>query len=106
MEDVKKRQQIPAFGSWNCCDEVPITEYFESVRRTGLIQANFFGGDGEDLFKRNKGGGGKDEMKQYERERRKPKPSGGDLYKIPPEDLYQGPKKASVLFEILIHEMG
>ncbi|XP_010926680.1 uncharacterized protein [Elaeis guineensis] len=112
MEDVKKRRQIPAFGSWNCCDEVPITEYFESVRVTGLIQANFFEGDGEDLFKvvlpqhqqhqrkRKKGGGGKEGMEQYERERRKPKPLAGDLYMIPSEDLYQGPNKKKVLWNL------
>lgn len=49
---------------------------------------------------RKKGGGGGEGKKQYEKERRNPKPADEDLYKIPPELLYQAPKKASVLYEM------
>lgn len=50
-------------------------------------------------LQRKKGGVGREGMEQYEKERRKPKPVGEDLYRIPLEDLYQAPKKASALFE-------
>ncbi|XP_010911630.1 uncharacterized protein [Elaeis guineensis] len=106
MEDVKKWRQVPAFGSWNFCDEDPIAKYFGPVRGAGLIQAHFFGEDGKVVFKvvsqqhqgkRKKGGGKREGMQQYEKERRKPKPVDEDLYKIPPELLYQAPKKKKLL---------
>ncbi|XP_010926648.1 uncharacterized protein [Elaeis guineensis] len=109
MEDVKNRQQVPAFGSWNFCDEVPITECFETAMGAGLIRAHFFVGDGEDLFKvvppqqqrkRKKGGGVRGGVKQYDKEWKKPKPVDEDLYKIPPELLYKMPKKKKLLWNL------
>ncbi|EHA8592141.1 putative nuclear receptor subfamily 4 group A member 3-like [Cocos nucifera] len=109
MEDVKKWRQVPAFGSWNFYDEDPIAKYFGPVRGAGLIQAHFCGEDGKVVFKvvsqqyqrkRKKGGGRREGMQQYEKERiRKPKPVDEDLYKIPPELLYQAPKKAKEVAE-------
>ncbi|XP_073003893.1 uncharacterized protein [Typha latifolia] len=97
MEEVKKRQQIPPFGSWNFCDEIPITQYFESA-------AIFFGGEGEDLFKvvkptklhhdyHNKKG--KKGGVRREEGKKKPKRVDEDLYKVPPELLYQMPKRTT-----------
>ncbi|XP_017697910.2 uncharacterized protein LOC103705732 [Phoenix dactylifera] len=108
MEDANKRQQVPAFGSWNFCDEVPITECFETAMGAGLIRARFFVGDGEDLFKvvqpqqqqqqhhlrkGKKRGRGREGVKQYDEEWKKPKPVDEDLYKIPPDLLYKMPRK-------------
>ncbi|PKA57757.1 hypothetical protein AXF42_Ash015134 [Apostasia shenzhenica] len=47
MEDMKKFE-MPAFGNWEYCGEMPITQYFESARQPGLDRACFFE---EDLFK-------------------------------------------------------
>lgn len=45
-----KRVQIPAFGNWDYCDAMPITQYFESAMQAGLIRGHFFAED-TDLFK-------------------------------------------------------
>ncbi|CAL9184792.1 unnamed protein product [Musa hybrid cultivar] len=45
-----KSHQFPAFGCWDHCDELPITQYFESAVQAGLIGRHYFGEDG-DLFK-------------------------------------------------------
>ncbi|WOL03694.1 hypothetical protein Cni_G12414 [Canna indica] len=98
MEDVVRRHQVPAFGHWNFSfydDETPISQYFES---------RFCGGDGGDLFKfevlspckdepRTKGKKGGKKMKYVEEKVRKAKAVDEDLYKIPPELLYQMPNK-------------
>ncbi|XP_008800983.2 uncharacterized protein LOC103715205 [Phoenix dactylifera] len=115
MEGGKKWRQVPAFGSWNFCDEARFAQYFESVRGAGLIQAHFFGGDGKVLFevvsqqhqrKRKKGGGRREGMKQYEKERKKPEAVDEDLYKIPPELLYQAPKKKKLLWNLWARCLG
>lgn len=36
-----KRWQIPTFGNWDYSDEMPITQYFESARKAGLVRAGF-----------------------------------------------------------------
>nr|XP_010927649.1 uncharacterized protein LOC105049627 [Elaeis guineensis] len=111
MENAKKRRQVPAFGSWNFCDDIPITEYFESAMEAGLIHSHFFGGDGEELSKvvspqqqkhhrkGKKGQGGRERAKQYE-EWKKTKPVEEDLYKIPPELLRKIPKKKKLLWNL------
>ncbi|XP_020099513.1 uncharacterized protein LOC109717951 isoform X2 [Ananas comosus] len=109
MENSKQRRQFPAFGSWNLCDEIPITQYFESA-------AMFFGSEGDDLFKvvavtptknqfhhekkGNKGGVMRREEetnKHYKEQKKKPKCVDEDLYKISPELLYKIPKKKRLL---------
>ncbi|RRT46157.1 hypothetical protein B296_00035577 [Ensete ventricosum] len=45
-----KSHQFPAFGCWDHCNELPITQYFESAVQAGLIGQHYFGEDG-DLFK-------------------------------------------------------
>ncbi|KAG1363410.1 putative nuclear receptor subfamily 4 group A member 3-like [Cocos nucifera] len=111
MENAKKRQQVPAFGSWNFWDDVPITECFESAMEAGLIHSHLFGGDGEEPSKvvspqqqkhRGKGKkadqGGRGRVKQYEW--RKTKPVDEDLYKIPPELLCKIPRKKKLLWNL------
>ncbi|THU58943.1 hypothetical protein C4D60_Mb03t19800 [Musa balbisiana] len=113
-----KSHQFPAFGCWDHCDELPITQYFESAVQAGLIGRHYFGEDG-DLFKVStqvkKGGHGggenhlgkEQQMKQERasdltlqitprRPRRAPKAVDEDLYKIPPELLHQKPKRVSL----------
>ncbi|RWV94616.1 hypothetical protein GW17_00042829 [Ensete ventricosum] len=45
-----KSHQFPAFGCWDHCNELPITQYFESAVQAGLIGQHYFGEDG-DLFR-------------------------------------------------------
>ncbi|KAI3802001.1 hypothetical protein L1987_30122 [Smallanthus sonchifolius] len=33
-----RRNHIPAFGSWDCNDDLPFTQCFESARQAGLIR--------------------------------------------------------------------
>ncbi|MFS7997801.1 hypothetical protein Hanom_Chr12g01146191 [Helianthus anomalus] len=42
-----RRNHIPAFGSWDCNDDLPFTQCFESARQAGLIR--YSGGD-RDLY--------------------------------------------------------
>ncbi|KAG0462627.1 hypothetical protein HPP92_021103 [Vanilla planifolia] len=53
MEAAKdmKKWHIPAFGNWEYCDEMPITQYFESARQAGLCRASFGNGGEDDLLK-------------------------------------------------------
>ncbi|ONK58803.1 uncharacterized protein A4U43_C09F16800 [Asparagus officinalis] len=48
---VTRRVQIPAFGDWDYCDEMPITQYFESAMQAGLIRGHFFADEDAGLFK-------------------------------------------------------
>ncbi|CAD5186743.1 unnamed protein product, partial [Musa acuminata subsp. malaccensis] len=111
MEDVMKGYKVSAFGDWNFYDEKPIAQGLQSIMDTDFVQAHFFVGDGEDLFKvlspyghqpkttgKRRGIEGEGKKVYYERKRRKPKAVDEDLYKIPPELLYQIPKKASDFF--------
>ncbi|CAL9173733.1 unnamed protein product, partial [Musa hybrid cultivar] len=50
LPSMTKSHQFPAFGCWDHCDELPITQYFESAVQAGLIGRHYFGEDG-DLFK-------------------------------------------------------
>ncbi|XP_073014088.1 uncharacterized protein [Typha latifolia] len=119
---MKRTSQIPAFGHWDYCDELPMTQYFESAIQAGLFHRHYLGEDG-DLFKvkpptyrhlhgsQNKvrnGGVEKQQRKQGSvcdvgvgRSPRKvravPKAVDEDLYKIPPELLYQKPKTKRLL---------
>lgn len=36
-----KRRQVPAFGYWDYCDELPVTHYFEL--QAGLIRGHYYG---------------------------------------------------------------
>ncbi|RWW51973.1 hypothetical protein BHE74_00041626 [Ensete ventricosum] len=128
-QGMMKRHQVPAFGYWDYCDELPITRYFESAVQAGLIRSHFFGED-DDLFnvsaqvrpaylnhhgkvkKAGDIGGEKHYGKEQHRKRvkvisdlklqatprrhRAPKAVDEDLYKIPPELLYQKPKRVSL----------
>ncbi|RWW62424.1 hypothetical protein BHE74_00030444 [Ensete ventricosum] len=103
-QNAMTRYKVPAFGHWNfnLYDDIPISQFFESARDYGLIRARFFEGDGEDLFemlRRKKGRDGARKKRNYKKEKvRKPKPVDEDLYMIPPQLLYQMPKKASKFF--------
>ncbi|GJR50974.1 hypothetical protein Tco_1401495 [Tanacetum coccineum] len=37
------RNHIPAFGSWDCNDDLPFTQCFESARQAGLIRCSYSG---------------------------------------------------------------
>ncbi|CAL9157994.1 unnamed protein product [Musa hybrid cultivar] len=43
------RPHIPAFGSWDYCDDLPITQYFESAMQAGLVRGRPFGEDADFL---------------------------------------------------------
>ncbi|KAJ8478611.1 hypothetical protein OPV22_022338 [Ensete ventricosum] len=139
MEGMMKRHQVPAFGYWDYCDELPITRYFESAVQAGLIRSHFFGED-DDLFnvsaqvrpaylnhhgkvkKAGDIGGEKHYGKEQHRKRvkvisdlklqatprrhRAPKAVDEDLYKIPPELLYQKPKRKRSLKKLWSGCMG
>ncbi|XP_042440068.1 uncharacterized protein LOC122025337 [Zingiber officinale] len=95
MEEMVKRCQVPAFGHWNWSfydEDIPISQYFES---------RLFGGDhGGDLFKvlspckdQKKQEGKMMKSVKEKKIGRKDDAVDEDLYKIPPEILYQMPKK-------------
>ncbi|CAL9058309.1 unnamed protein product, partial [Musa banksii] len=139
MEGMMKRHQVPAFGYWDYCDELPITRYFESAVQAGLIRGRFFGED-DDLFnvsaqvrpaylnhhrkvkKTGDIGGEKHYGKGQQRKQvkvisdlriqatprrhRAPKAVDEDLYKIPPELLYQKPKRKRSLKKLWSGCMG
>ncbi|WOL01406.1 hypothetical protein Cni_G10122 [Canna indica] len=118
-------RHIPAFGSWDYCDDLPITQYFESAMHgAGEFRGRSFGEDHyDDLFipqrkpayrrhqkKAKRGGGEKpprskqmgkvcDEAAQATagRPRSAGKAVDEDLYKIPPELLSQKPKRKRLL---------
>ncbi|XP_008802103.1 nuclear receptor subfamily 4 group A member 3-like isoform X2 [Phoenix dactylifera] len=142
MEDMKRRH-IPAFGNWDYCDDLPITQYFESARQAGLIRGHYYGEDG-DLFKvpvpvkptyhnhnhhhhhhhHKRGRKGDGEKQQYGKEQqrkqgslcnvgaqspkkpRAPKAVDEDLYKIPPELLYEKPKRKRMLTSLWSECLG
>ncbi|RRT67117.1 hypothetical protein B296_00003823, partial [Ensete ventricosum] len=100
-------RQIPAFGSWNYYDDLPITQYFESAMQAGLVRGQSFVEDA-DLYQKR--GGDKQYQTGQQRKQgkvcdvtvtapatprriRAPKAVDEDLYKIPPELLYQKPKR-------------
>ncbi|WOL01630.1 hypothetical protein Cni_G10347 [Canna indica] len=133
-----KRHQVPAFGYWDYCDELPITHYFESAVQAGLIRGHYFGED-DDIFNvsaahvkptyhhhkkvKKVGGVGGEKQKAKEQQRkqvkvsdlrlqsaarrpRAPKAVDEDLYKIPPELLYQKPKRKKLLKNLWSGCMG
>ncbi|KAK8948824.1 hypothetical protein KSP39_PZI005389 [Platanthera zijinensis] len=147
MEDRKRWQQIPEFGNWDYCDEMPITQYFETARQAGLVRCGFFEpACEEDLFKvpvavpvksvyrdgsyhrkarrPSNSSGGEENTYSKERKQRKqgkmagdvplpprkpkkaPKAVDEDLYKIPPELLYQKPKRKRPLSNLLSGCLG
>ncbi|KAJ8491927.1 hypothetical protein OPV22_013648 [Ensete ventricosum] len=126
------RPHIPAFGSWDYCDDLPITQYFESAMQAGLVRGRPFGGEDADFFKvtadtvkpthhhhhhhhhqrkvkkpverqyqqgqQRKQGKASDVTAQTTPRRpRAAKAVDEDLYKIPPELLYQKPKRKRLL---------
>ncbi|KAJ8464288.1 hypothetical protein OPV22_026840 [Ensete ventricosum] len=120
-----RRRRIPAFGNWDYSDELPITQYFESAAQAGLIRDQCSSGDDKlskpaaapvkpvGCHNEVKKGGGKGEKLRRKQERecgvtpqdnsqrrpgRAPKAVDEDLYKIPPELLYQKPKKVQKRF--------
>ena len=36
-----KRSHVPAFGSWDCNDDLPFTQCFESARQAGLLRYSY-----------------------------------------------------------------
>ena len=36
-----KRNHVPAFGSWDCNDDLPFTQCFESARQAGLLRYSY-----------------------------------------------------------------
>ncbi|KAK9055014.1 hypothetical protein SSX86_026093 [Deinandra increscens subsp. villosa] len=47
MQHYNRRTHIPPFGSWDCNDDLPFTQCFESARQAGFIR--YSGGD-RDLY--------------------------------------------------------
>ncbi|KAK1421847.1 hypothetical protein QVD17_24518 [Tagetes erecta] len=122
MNHYTRRNHIPAFGSWDCYDDLPFTQCFESARQAGLIR---YSGDRDlyvagDLYENNiltpaiivapRRRSGyprktkKDVWVEYEKEppsrvskaAQPPPPKKAvdeDLYKISPELLRQKPKR-------------
>lgn len=40
MQEMKK-SHVPAFGSWDCNDDLPFTQCFESARQAGLLRYSY-----------------------------------------------------------------
>ncbi|KAL1816908.1 uncharacterized protein LOC108222005 [Daucus carota subsp. sativus] len=36
-----KKSHVPAFGSWDCNDDLPFTQCFESARQAGLLRYSY-----------------------------------------------------------------
>ena len=36
-----RRGHVPAFGSWDCNDDLPFTQCFETARQTGLFRYSY-----------------------------------------------------------------
>lgn len=36
-----RRGHVPAFGSWDCNDDLPFTECFETARQAGLLRYSY-----------------------------------------------------------------
>ncbi|KAK4419718.1 hypothetical protein Salat_2384700 [Sesamum alatum] len=36
-----RKSHVPAFGSWDCNDDLPFTQCFESARQAGLLRYNY-----------------------------------------------------------------
>ncbi|WOH09672.1 hypothetical protein DCAR_0729130 [Daucus carota subsp. sativus] len=36
-----KKIHVPAFGSWDCNDDLPFTQSFESARQAGLLHSSY-----------------------------------------------------------------
>ncbi|KAA8543564.1 hypothetical protein F0562_021690 [Nyssa sinensis] len=81
MEDFR-RNHVPAFGSWDCSDDLPFTQCFESARQAGLL--------------RYKPPSPVSPPPPLPR-RQAPKAVDEDLYKISPELLRAKPKGKRVL---------
>lgn len=49
---MQMQMQIPSFGNWECYDDLPVTQYFDSTRYGGHLRHHFYMEDaGHDLFK-------------------------------------------------------
>ncbi|KAL0906662.1 hypothetical protein M5K25_025175 [Dendrobium thyrsiflorum] len=132
MEEMK-RWKVPAFGNWENCDEMPITRYFDSVSHAGTSfcgEEDLFKvpvamplkhgypysghcrrkvrqGNGVGVEKQlMKQGRGFDAIAGTPRRRKAPMAVDEDLYKIPPELLYQKPKRKKLLRKLLSGCMG
>lgn len=40
MQEFKK-SHVPAFGSWDCNDDLPFTQCFETARQAGLLRYSY-----------------------------------------------------------------
>ncbi|KAJ8476895.1 hypothetical protein OPV22_020622 [Ensete ventricosum] len=127
LQGTMKRHPLPPFGYWDYCDELLSAHYFESAVQAGVIRGHYFGEDG-DLFyhgkvikKAGNAGGEKQHGKEQPRKQvkvsdtklqttpRRPralKAVDEDLYKIPPELLYQKPKRKRSLRKLWSGCMG
>ncbi|RRT46093.1 hypothetical protein B296_00021814 [Ensete ventricosum] len=92
LQGTMKRHPLPPFGYWDYCDELLSAHYFESAVQAGVIRGHYFGEDG-DLFYHGKVSDTK--LQTTPRRPRALKAVDEDLYKIPPELLYQKPKRVS-----------
>ncbi|KAL8206142.1 hypothetical protein R6Q57_009693 [Mikania cordata] len=129
MNQHYRRNHIPAFGSWDCNDDLPFTQCFESARQAGLIR---YSGDQDlyvagDLYENNvvtpaiivaprrRGNYQKETKKdvwpvEYDGDtkeppadrRVKPKAVDEDLYKISPELLHTKPRRVSKFPEFMV----
>ncbi|ONK56780.1 uncharacterized protein A4U43_C10F12850 [Asparagus officinalis] len=110
-----------SYGHWEFCDGIPVTRYLEPVVHSKRV--HFFHEKDEDLFKvhasvkpvscyryNDQRKNGRDQEKQIKRRKqngacyagiRQPKAVDEDLYKIPPELLYQLPKRKRMLGNFL-----
>ncbi|KAK1354016.1 Pathogenic type III effector avirulence factor Avr cleavage site [Heracleum sosnowskyi] len=41
MDAEFKKSHVPAFGSWDCNDDLPFTQCFESARQAGLLRYSY-----------------------------------------------------------------
>ncbi|KAK6141769.1 hypothetical protein DH2020_024486 [Rehmannia glutinosa] len=125
-----RRSHVPAFGSWDCYDDLPFTQCFESAREAGLLRYSYseerdlyVAGDLYDnhvvtpamiVVPRRRGYGKEKEGKKDEwvmcdcevksvasPHREAPKAVDEDLYKISPHLLRQQAKR-----EPLQHHVG
>ncbi|KAG8371676.1 hypothetical protein BUALT_Bualt13G0113100 [Buddleja alternifolia] len=113
------RSHVPAFGRWDCYDDLPFTQCFESATQAGLLRYRY--SEDRDLYvagdlyendvvtpavivvprRREKRGYGKEKEGEkdgwvvcdYDNELKAPKAVDEDLYKISPDLLRAQPKR-------------
>ncbi|GFP91171.1 hypothetical protein PHJA_001261100 [Phtheirospermum japonicum] len=117
-----QRSHVPAFGSWDCYDDLPFTQCFESARQAGLLRYTY--SEERDLYvagdlyendtltpamivvpRSATGKTGYPQEKEGKQEawaapRPAPKAVDEDLYKISPHLLRQQAKRVNLSFNI------